>query len=319
MISAVAKYLNINSVGYALREETQALGIELDQVAQQGRGSDDSFYADGDLECWKDKSNDRQLKKNNGRSHTIKTCAFKAREFNHKYYSIQDNDECFTGNEDFSRHGFSKMCPWNGGEYIAHTFLNSSFFKEKEANDEEMENILRMAENDPFGKERTTNVRLKFSESYFYQNPFFARFLYSSLSKTKNDRLLRDTSMNENVFVHMRLGDVIEENMERPLGDWVTAVQRAIEKGGRNVFISSDTPNHERVRFICEKFNAQILEASPVETILFGSSCAYIVADGGTFSWIICAMAYRAKHIQYLLKTKDWHGDIFVFPEWERV
>jgi hypothetical protein len=76
--------------------------------------------------------------------------------------------------------------------------------------------------------------------------------------------------------------------------------------------------DHDRVNTVCRVFNAKKYTGTPVDTLLFGSSCAFIIADGGTYSWLLCAMAYRAKKIRYLLKTKTWHGDIFVIPEWER-
>jgi len=76
-----------------------------------------------DLGCWRD-TGDRQLKgSNQGRPHTKESCEAKARALGHKYFAVQDGNECYTGNDDYKRHGKTDGdCPPGGGGWKAHTW-----------------------------------------------------------------------------------------------------------------------------------------------------------------------------------------------------
>jgi len=76
-----------------------------------------------DLGCWKD-TWDRHLKgSNQGRPHDKQSCGAKARELGHKYFSVQDNNECYTGNDQYDRYGRAEGdCPPGGGPWKAHTW-----------------------------------------------------------------------------------------------------------------------------------------------------------------------------------------------------
>ena len=75
-----------------------------------------------DLGCWKD-TWDRALKTNNGRPHTKNTCGEKAKSLNHKYFSVQDGNECYSGNDQYDKHGKADGdCPPGGGGWKAHTW-----------------------------------------------------------------------------------------------------------------------------------------------------------------------------------------------------
>jgi hypothetical protein len=81
---------------------------------------DGSGYSD--LGCWKD-TWDRALKTNHGRRHTKDTCGQKAKELNHKYFSIQAGDECYSGDDKYDIHGRADGdCPAGGGGWKAHTW-----------------------------------------------------------------------------------------------------------------------------------------------------------------------------------------------------
>jgi len=76
-----------------------------------------------DLGCWNDRG-DRHLKgSNQGRPHNRDSCAAKARALGHKYFSVQDGNECYTGNDNYARHGKAGGdCPPGGGGWKAHTW-----------------------------------------------------------------------------------------------------------------------------------------------------------------------------------------------------
>ena len=53
--------------------------------------------------CWWDNA-DRILKgSNQGRPHTKETCGAIAESLGHRYFGVQDGNECYTGNEDYTR------------------------------------------------------------------------------------------------------------------------------------------------------------------------------------------------------------------------
>jgi hypothetical protein len=103
-----------------------AASEEAKKAAQKAKEAVDEASASAastDLGCWKD-ANDRHLKgSNQGRPHTKDSCGAKAKALGHKFFSVQDGNECYTGNEDYKRHGKAEGdCPPGGGGWKAHTW-----------------------------------------------------------------------------------------------------------------------------------------------------------------------------------------------------
>ncbi len=64
------------------------------------------------------------------------------------------------------------------------------------------------------------------------------------------------------------------------------------------------------------KFNLEIYNASPLNTIDFAKNFKNLVLSEGTFSWWIGFLS-NANNIYFNERERFWHGDIFVFPEWK--
>lgn len=81
-----------------------------------------------DLGCWNDNP-DRMLKgPYAGRGYNKETCGLFAKSNNQKFFSVQDGNECYTGNDDFSRYGEALgECPDTGGGWKAHVWANNSY------------------------------------------------------------------------------------------------------------------------------------------------------------------------------------------------
>jgi hypothetical protein len=82
-----------------------------------------------DLGCWND-TWDRMLKgPYPGRGYNKETCGASARANNKKYFSIQDGNECYTGNNsNYTRYGPAKgQCPDTGGAWKAHVWENKAY------------------------------------------------------------------------------------------------------------------------------------------------------------------------------------------------
>jgi hypothetical protein len=60
---------------------------------------------------------------NQGRPHDQRSCGAKAKELGHKYFSIQDGNECYTGNDRYDRFGRAEGdCPPGGAPWKARTW-----------------------------------------------------------------------------------------------------------------------------------------------------------------------------------------------------
>jgi hypothetical protein len=66
------------------------------------------------------------------------------------------------------------------------------------------------------------------------------------------------------------------------------------------------------------KYNLKIIDYDEVNTVMFGSTCKYIVLSNGTFSWLIGFLAYYS-NIYYPKIIHKWHGDIFIFDSWNEI
>lgn len=115
----------------------------------------------------------------------------------------------------------------------------------------------------------------------------------------------------EQVFVHVRLGDVIHTNPG--LKYYQNALNNLSFKSG---FISSDTKNHPIVQKLIEDYNLQYYDNSPIGIINFAKNFENLVLSKGTFSWWMGFLS-MSKNIYYPTNDIGWHGDIFVFDDWK--
>lgn len=154
-------------------------------------------------------------------------------------------------------------------------------------------------------------------DSYF-QFPWFSTCI-RNLFRGKFERSLRTANpwrgridANNDTFVHVRLGDMADRET-RPANDFINAV--GTPRG--RVFVSSESNNHLVVRRIVSHFNATLLDLSAVQTIQFGSTCAYLVISDGTFSWTIGSMASLHARVRIVpRKNVKWSGNI-THSDWE--
>lgn len=121
----------------------------------------------------------------------------------------------------------------------------------------------------------------------------------------------------EGLFVHVRLGDLLQPHSQN--GDRFMSqdyYERAIG-GSIGGYVSSDSPDHPIVKGLIEKYNLQLFNDSPENTIIFAAGCSKKVLSLGTFSWWI---GYLGNQNEVICPDSRncvvWHGNIFPQQGW---
>ena len=119
---------------------------------------------------------------------------------------------------------------------------------------------------------------------------------------------------NNDLVVHIRLGDAIENNPGLEYYENMMARVDPYDKA----WLATDEVNHPICQSLIEKYGFIPLDYNAVDTLKFGSTCRQIILSGGTFSWIMAVMGYQTQKVFYpdYNKRRIWHGDIFVFDDW---
>ena len=119
---------------------------------------------------------------------------------------------------------------------------------------------------------------------------------------------------NDDLFIHIRLGDV--EIFNPGIEYYVKCIQQITFT---NLYISTDTPEHSIIVQLQSKYpNLNLIKKSPIQSIQFGSTCKYIVLSGGTFSAVIGYLGFFTKEIYYSkYGCKGWTPEgIFTNKSW---
>lgn len=121
---------------------------------------------------------------------------------------------------------------------------------------------------------------------------------------------------NNDVFVHIRLGDVTERNPGFVYYDKVLS-NIEFEKG----YISTDSPDNIIIQELLLKYpNLELFCMDEVRTIQFGSTCKHLVLSHGSFSAVIGYLAfYSSVYYPEYDVSKQWYGDTHSIPGWNKI
>lgn len=158
---------------------------------------------------------------------------------------------------------------------------------------------------------------------FFCQTKEFCFFIKKSFDTVFKESVIKNNIFNEryknnnDVFLHIRLGDVKNELHKNSTLEYYNKIlsNMSFENG----FISSDTIDDDICKYLIEKYNLQIINYCEESTIMFASTCKKILLSGGTFSWLIGFLAFYSDEIYYPKRKTTWYDDIFVFDEWTSV
>jgi hypothetical protein len=176
-----------------------------------------------------------------------------------------------------------------------------------------------------------TQLPGSFLVDQYYQTPWFARHLRHAVLPAMRQQLLAANpwrqrfGANSDTCVHARLGSTSADNKDdvdsiMPLPEYFfPSLVAAVGTPPGRVVIATDRPADKGVAELARRFSAELLDLSPVQTVQYLASCAHLVLSDGTFSWVIGALAWNATSVKYVPRQKAWHGDVYVFPDWEKV
>ena len=158
------------------------------------------------------------------------------------------------------------------------------------------------------------------NKSYF-QTKDFSNYLYTYYKNPINHipiinaNIFKDRyNKNNDVFIHIRLGDVAHLNQGFSYYDKILK-QLSFENG----YISSDDINHSICQELINKYNLKIIDYNEVETIMFGSTCKYLVVTGGSFSYIIGLFGFFSK-VFYLKGMNNWYpAELYFIDDWTEI
>lgn len=156
----------------------------------------------------------------------------------------------------------------------------------------------------------------------YFQTKDFSNYLYNYYQNSSNQQSIIDANKfnkryknNNDVFIHVRLGDVEHLNQGFAYYDKALTGIHHFENG----YIASDDITHETCRKLIQKYNLRPIEYNEVETIMFGSTCKYIILTGGTFSYVIGLFGFFSK-VYYLKGRDNWYpSELFFINDWTEI
>ncbi len=153
-----------------------------------------------------------------------------------------------------------------------------------------------------------TNKHHYIFDGFFQRKEFVSEYKKEILNLFK---LKYDNTHLDEVFVHYRIGDIIDDRRMLPLEYYEESLSKLNVKSG---YISSDTLNHKHCVELIKKYNLKPFYGNEIETIDFGKNFKNIVLSEGTFSWWIGFLSHSSNVICNQ-RNYRWYGDINL-DEW---
>ena len=143
-----------------------------------------------------------------------------------------------------------------------------------------------------------------------------------------NNNPYKDRYKNNNdMFIHVRLGDITEFKFETSIKYYDSIIQAILDSDNYKnspyfnsgvLYITSDSIEHNICQYLINKYNLKIYNSNELDTLQFGSTCQSIVLSNGTYSWLLGLLSIYSNVHFPRIKVK-WHGNIFIFNNWHNV
>jgi hypothetical protein len=157
----------------------------------------------------------------------------------------------------------------------------------------------------------------------FFQTKEITNFLYNYLhtDKVKLNIIKKNSfknryNNNNDLFIHIRLGDVKDKN------PGINYYKKAIQNiKFDNLYIATDEKKHDIIINLVKLYpNAKFINCSELTTIQFASTCKHIILSHGSFSAVIGYLSFFSNiyYPKYEL-NKIWYGDMFSINNWIKI
>jgi hypothetical protein len=196
--------------------------------------------------------------------------------------------------------------------------LNSVIFNNISFEEKSYKNKIIVNNHNFFEIYNLTNLNSDIILDDFFQT----REVFNLFENYKNLIINNNEKKNNDLFVHVRLGDILStSHLSKPSYANYGYYSDIISKiDFNNGFISSDSPSHQIVKDLIKNYNLNLYEDTPIDTLLFSSTFEYKVLSLGTFSWWI---GYLGNQNNIFFPNPEnynkWHGDIFIFEKWNKI
>jgi len=158
------------------------------------------------------------------------------------------------------------------------------------------------------------NIEANLILNGYFQNKFFVL----EYKKKIKDIIEQNLNSIDGVYLHYRLGDTINLENWNPKYEYYTyCLDKILNKSNKEVFITTDSPHHYSIQKLAQDYKAKIINNNAKDSILLCSRFTNKILSLGTFSWWIGFL--NNQHNIYCPNLNDykiWHGDIFVFDDW---
>jgi len=159
----------------------------------------------------------------------------------------------------------------------------------------------------------------------YFQTKEISCFLYEylqtiQLSIINHNNFKERYNNNNDIFIHVRLGDTI--NLNPGIDYYIEAINNINKEDGTNIYIASDTLSHPMIKELCSRCqNVKLINFNPVETIQFGSTCKHVILSHGSFSAFIGWISFFSDvyYPNYKRAGKIWFGDMFSIDKWYEI
>lgn len=227
-------------------------------------------------------------------------CNFLAKKLNLKFDYGKYYDMIKELGIEFFENG-KNTYPYNNTIYIDDEHFDDIFYKIMSNKNRLEKNIIMF--DWYYQTSKFANLLQKYFQIEEYMYPVIKTNIYRERYNNNND-----------LFVHVRLDDVKIHNAGFEYYDKILSSIK-FNRG----YIASDELSHKICKKLIEKYNLQIINLSEVPTIMFGSTCKYVVLTSGTFSFVIGILSFFSK-VFYIKQSNTWcPASLYDIKDWTEV
>lgn len=173
--------------------------------------------------------------------------------------------------------------------------------------------------------EPSIRENFSFTANSYFQTRAISRVLNEYINSPKIRELVISANKfsqryttNNDIFIHVRLGDV--EFYNPGLTYYDKAIKNLLHTNPTNIYISSDTMEHEICAMIISKYNAKVINYDFIDTLKFASTCKHLILSHGSFSATIGNLGfYSDVYYPKYDPRKMWYGDMFTGHGWNEI